>query len=212
MQILKYFLALAVSTISYSQTVYELVPGTKGNLFELSFSKSRTDIIESLNISVQEAPEWVEFSKSEISIENMITTEKQTAQFYFNISDNAPIGEEAEIKFRITDNTNKSWFKSYKVKVTPPKVFEVYQNYPNPFNPSTTIKCSIPQDAFVTVKIYNILGEEVSTFLNKEMKTGVHEVVFDATNISSGFYFYVVEAKAADGKKYFDTKKMIVIK
>lgn len=139
MRLIKYFLALAVITTSYSQTVYELVPGTKGNLFELSLSNSRTDKIESLNISVEEAPERVEFSKSEISIENMTTTEKQTAQFYFNISDNAPIGEEAVIKFRITDNKNRNWFKSYNVKVTPPKAFEVYQNYPNPFNPSTTI-------------------------------------------------------------------------
>lgn len=60
--------------------------------------------------------------------------------------------------------------------------------------------------------MYNVLGEEVSVLVNKEMKTGIHEEVFDATSLSSGFYFYIVEAKGIDGAKYFDTKKMIVLK
>ncbi|MFN3693709.1 MAG: hypothetical protein ACK4UV_01775, partial [Ignavibacterium sp.] len=191
MRLLKYFLALAVITISYSQTVYELVPGTKGNLFELSFSNSRTDIIESLNISVEEAPEWVEFSKSEISIENMTTTEKQTAEFYFNISDNAPIGEEGVIKFRITDNKNRNWFKSYKVKITPPKAFEVYQNYPNPFNPTTVISWQSPVGSWQTIKVFDVLGNEAATLVDEYREAGRYEVEFkvgQTSSLSSGVY------------------------
>jgi hypothetical protein len=218
----KYFLFVIVCAAGYAQTVYEIVPGSKNNLFELSLANNTKSNFQSVNVNVQEAPVWVEFSSNELSFNNIKTSEKQTAQFYFNISDNAPIGEETIIKFRITDNTNRSWFKSYNIKVTPPKVFEVYQNYPNPFNPSTTIKYSIPQDAFVTIKVFNVLGEEVSVLVNKEMKTGIHEVVFDATNLSSGFsagggyasgvYLYVVEAKGTSGTKYFDTKKMILLR
>ncbi|MEJ2105584.1 MAG: T9SS type A sorting domain-containing protein, partial [Ignavibacteriaceae bacterium] len=167
---------------------------------------------QSIKVTVQEAPAWAEFSNKEMSFKNIKTSEKQTAQFYFNISDNAPIGKEGVIKFRTSDNSNRSWYKTYNVKVTPPKIFEVYQNYPNPFNPTTTIKYSIPQEAIVTIKVFNVLGEEVSLLVNKEMKTGIHEVVFDATNLSSGFYFYLIEAKGVDGTKYFDAKKMVLLK
>ena len=212
MLLLKYFLFAILCAVGYAQTVYELVPGSKNNLFELSLTNNTKSNFQSVNVIVQEAPAWVEFSNNEISFKNIKTTEKQTAQFYFNISNNAQIGDEAAIKFKITDNTNRSWLKSYNVKVTPPKVFEVYQNYPNPFNPSTTIKYSIPQEAFVTIKVFNVLGEEISVLVNKEMKTGIHEAVFGATNISSGFYFYIVEAKGMDGTKYFNSKKMILIK
>lgn len=219
MQLLKYLLVISICAISYSQTtpeggqaVYELVPGTKNNSFELSFSNSSTDIIELLNISVQESPDWIEFSSSKIDIQNVKNTDKPIVQFYFNISDNAPIGEETVIKFRITDNKNRKWFKSYNVKVAPPKLFEVYQNYPNPFNPGTTIKYAIPQDAFVSVKVFNVLGERVAELVNKDLKNGMHEIVFNAANLSSGFYFYRVEAKGLDGTKYYDSKKMILLR
>ncbi|MFI5237188.1 MAG: T9SS type A sorting domain-containing protein [Ignavibacteriales bacterium] len=212
MQKLKYFLLALVCTVSDAQTVYELTPGSKNNLFDLSLSNNTAGVIQSLNLSVEEAPEWIEFKSSEINIDKINKTEKPTAEFYFNISENAIIGEIAAIKFSITDQAGRNWLKSYNVKVTPPKVFEVFQNYPNPFNPSTTIKYSIPQDAFVAIKVFNVLGEEISDLVNKEMKTGVHEEVFDATNFSSGFYFYIVEAKGTDGTKYIDTKKMILLR
>lgn len=212
MQLLKYFLFIAVCTIGYSQTVYELTPGSKNNMFELSFSNISAGVIQSLNISVQEIPEWIEFYSSEINIEMINKTETPAAEFYFNISDKAPVGEEGKVSFRITDQSGKNWFKSYNVKVSPPKIFEVYQNYPNPFNPTTKIKYSIPQDAFVSIKIFNVLGEEVSKLVNNEMKAGIHEVDFKANNLSSGFYFYIVEAKGTDGTKYFDSKKMILLR
>jgi hypothetical protein len=212
MLLLKYFLFIVVCAAGFAQSVYEVVPGSKNNQVELSLSNNTKNNFQSVIVTVQEAPDWVEFSNNEISFDGIISSEKRAAQFYFKISDNAPIGEEAAIKFRISDNSNRSWYKVYNLKVTPPKVFEVYQNYPNPFNPSTTIKYSIPQDAIVAINVFNVLGEEVSLLVNKEMKTGIHEVVFDATNLSSGFYFYLVEAKGADGTKYFDAKKMIVLK
>ena len=215
----KYFLVIVFCAASYAQTtpengqaVYELVPGSKDNQFELSLANNTKSNFQSIKVTVQEAPAWAEFSNKEMSFKNIKTSEKQTAQFYFNISDNAPIGKEGVIKFRTSDNSNRSWYKTYNVKVTPPKIFEVYQNYPNPFNPTTTIKYSIPQDAIVTIKVFNVLGEEVSLLVNKEMKTGIHEVVFDATNLSSGFYFYLIEAKGVDGTKYFDAKKMVLLK
>jgi hypothetical protein len=99
-----------------------------------------------------------------------------------------------------------------------PLAYALYQNYPNPFNPTTTIQFDLPEDAFVTLKIYNMLGQEVQTLLDREdMIEGTQEVQFNAQNLSSGVYFYriVAETLDEDGAKLntFQTvKKMILIK
>ncbi len=88
------------------------------------------------------------------------------------------------------------------------------QNYPNPFNPSTTIKYSIPTvetlratSPHVTLKIYDILGREVTTLINKEQKSGSYEVLFNASNLSSGLYFYRLTTSG-----FTQTKKMILLR
>ena len=138
--------------------------------------------------------------------------QKQITQFYFDVLENAPIGEESKITFRATNGNGGGFTKIYNIKISAPTVFEVQQNYPNPFNPSTIIKYSIPQDAFVSIKVFNVLGEKVADLVNKDIKTGLHEITFNADNLSSGFYFYLVEAKGTDGTKYFDAKKMVLLK
>ncbi|HVO73704.1 MAG TPA: T9SS type A sorting domain-containing protein [Ignavibacteriaceae bacterium] len=85
--------------------------------------------------------------------------------------------------------------------------YKLSQNYPNPFNPSTKITFSIPEAGLVSLKVFNILGEEVATLLNNEMKTGVYEVDFNAANLSSGIYFYTIKANS-----FTATKKMMLIK
>ncbi|MFC2094780.1 YCF48-related protein, partial [Bacteroidota bacterium] len=74
------------------------------------------------------------------------------------------------------------------VEVGVPDQFKLSQNYPNPFNPTTKINYSVPVDGFVTISIYNILGEEVTTLINANVKAGNYEVTFDATNFASGMY------------------------
>jgi len=88
-----------------------------------------------------------------------------------------------------------------------PNEYEVYQNFPNPFNPSTTISWQIPVAGFVTLKIYDVLGSEVTTLVNEELSAGKYETVFDASRLSSGVYFYQIKAG-----KYIQTKKMILLK
>jgi hypothetical protein len=88
-----------------------------------------------------------------------------------------------------------------------PLTYELYQNYPNPFNPTTTIKYSIPNTERVTLKIYNILGQEVATLIDEEQKPGVYELKFDATNLASGVYFYRLQAG-----KFNAVKKMMLVK
>lgn len=85
--------------------------------------------------------------------------------------------------------------------------FELFQNYPNPFNPSTTIKFSIPEASKVSVKVYNLLGNEVADLVNENLPSGTHSINFNATGLSSGVYFYKIEAGT-----FNSTKKLTILK
>jgi hypothetical protein len=88
-----------------------------------------------------------------------------------------------------------------------PSRFTLEQNYPNPFNPSTKISFSIPGQEHVTLKVYNMLGTEVSTLVDKTMSAGNHEVSFDASKLSNGTYFYRLQTGGS-----VETKKMVLLK
>lgn len=88
-----------------------------------------------------------------------------------------------------------------------PQKFELGQNYPNPFNPTTNIDFSIPNKGNVKVIIYNTLGEKVLEAVNKVFSSGRHSIMIDGRSLSSGAYFYSIEAG-----KYVETKKMILLK
>lgn len=86
--------------------------------------------------------------------------------------------------------------------------FKLYNAYPNPFNPVTDIKFNLPQNSFVTLKIYNVLGEEVSSLIINEYRdAGRYSVKFDGSNLASGIYYYTIDAGV-----YKDVKKMVLIK
>jgi hypothetical protein len=88
-----------------------------------------------------------------------------------------------------------------------PKDYFLFQNYPNPFNPNTSIKWLMPETQFVTLMIYDALGKEVTALVNEELNSGEHKIVFNASSLSSGIYFY--QLKAGD---FIQTKKIILMK
>jgi hypothetical protein len=88
-----------------------------------------------------------------------------------------------------------------------PSHITLYQNYPNPFNPTTTIEFAIPTSGYVSLKVFNITGQEVATLVNKELILGNHKVEWNPQNLSSGLYFYKLETKG-----YIETKKLILMK
>jgi hypothetical protein len=88
-----------------------------------------------------------------------------------------------------------------------PTNFELSQNYPNPFNPTTSIEYSIPRASFVTLKVYNLLGQEVASLVSQEQKASKYTVSFDASRLSSGVYFYQIQAG-----NFSLTKKMLLLK
>ncbi|HDZ58678.1 MAG TPA: T9SS type A sorting domain-containing protein, partial [Ignavibacteriales bacterium] len=80
-------------------------------------------------------------------------------------------------------------------------------NYPNPFNPATTISYNIPVRTNVILKVYDVMGAEVKTLVNKEQPAGTYNVNFDATDLTSGVYFYKLHARS-----YVKTMKMILLR
>ena len=88
-----------------------------------------------------------------------------------------------------------------------PTKYTLSQPYPNPFNPTTTIEFSIPQSEFVTVKVYNIVGNEITTVINDELSTGNHSIKWDGSHQPSGVYFVKIESGG-----FMQTRKMVLLK
>jgi len=85
--------------------------------------------------------------------------------------------------------------------------YQLFQNYPNPFNPLTIIKYQILETSFVTIKVFDVLGNEVETLVDKETPAGIFQVYFDGTKQSSGIYFYKLLAG-----NFVETKKLVLLK
>jgi len=95
-----------------------------------------------------------------------------------------------------------------------PADFQLEQNYPNPFNPTTTIQYAISSRRFVSITVYDLLGCEVATLVNEELSAGVYKVTFDASDLSSGVYFYQLKVLQIEAprKEFISTKKFILLK
>jgi len=88
-----------------------------------------------------------------------------------------------------------------------PHSYNLYQNYPNPFNPVTTIKYSVPERSFISMKVFNVLGQEIKTLVSEVKQEGTYSVSFNAGSLPSGTYFYRLQAGS-----YVETRKLILIK
>jgi len=101
------------------------------------------------------------------------------------------------------------WFITEVEKLNDPNPssFQLEQNYPNPFNPTTKIRYSITEYSSVTLKVFNLLGEEIETLVSTEQSAGVYEATFNASNLSSGIYFYTLSTR-----NFSFTKKMLLVR
>ena len=121
----------------------------------------------------------------------------------------------------VKKNTSKSHTEPATIQpfgyIDTPEMYSLHQNYPNPFNPTTMLSFNLQSTSIVTLKIYNVLGQEVQTlFNNQEIEEGSHEVEFNASQLSSGIYFYKLTGVSIDeserGTAFSDVKKMILMK
>jgi hypothetical protein len=105
-------------------------------------------------------------------------------------------------------NENFEYFDlSYPVEIRMQPVFKVSQNYPNPFNPVTQLEFVIPESGFVSLKVYDVLGNEVAVLVNEKLSPGIYKKEFDGSNYTSGIYFYTIKAG-----NFIQTKRMLLLK
>jgi hypothetical protein len=141
--------------------------------------------------------------KKDISIANKVLTDIK------GINSKSP-----EVQMRIKNaehlinGSNKTMNKNAKlVSISAPKSYELSQNFPNPFNPSTTIRYQIPKPGLVTLKVYDILGREVTTLVNENKIEGSYDFSFNASQYASGVYIYQLRVN-----DFVASKKMIMLK
>jgi murein tripeptide amidase MpaA len=150
-----------------------------------------------------------------IGFANGYGTTTESKSYLFN--DESVISGSYDYRLKQIDFDGTFTYSAFvEVEVTAPNAFSLEQNYPNPFNPSTKIKFTIPQTViasetkqsqFVTLKVYDILGNEIATLVNEEKTAGSYEVEFDGSDLTSGIYFYQLIAG-----QFSETKKMILLK
>ena len=126
----------------------------------------------------------------------------------YAFDDNGLLPRKYSYRLKQIDNDGQfEYSKVIEVDFNSPKKFELTQNYPNPFNPITTISWEIQKDDFVTLKIYDILGNEMHTVVNEYQQAGFYQRNFDASSLSSGLYFYTLQSG-----NFIKTRKMILMK
>ena len=128
----------------------------------------------------------------------------------YNLTDNISAINSNILYYRLKQfdfDGSSTYSKIIEVTVANPKDFSLDQNYPNPFNPSTTIRFSVPQKSFVSLKVYDLLGKEVADLIKKELQAGSYKTNFNASNLASGVYLYRLNAGG-----FVQTKKLMLMK
>lgn len=126
---------------------------------------------------------------------------------YFFIDEEAWENDRLYYRIRQIDFNGSSYYSDIVEAYMNPQKFALYQNYPNPFNPSTKIKYQISENSNVQIKVYDILGEEISELVNELKTPGIYEAEFNAKNFPSGTYFYKISCN-----DFSEVKKMLLVK
>ncbi len=134
------------------------------------------------------------------------TSELMNYEFYNDLSEfNSPVT--LKYKLKQIDFSGAFAYSDIVEVDFNPETFFLAQNYPNPFNPTTNIRFSVAKDGFVSLKVFNALGKEVKTLINKNLVTGRYDIIFDASELTSGVYIYQLNA---DNR--IESKKMMLLK
>ena len=206
--ILLVLIILILHNESFPQTVYEVTLGTKGNEIKLTVANvSETNQTTDVNVFLTKKSSSLNFTKEEVTLKLLDAKAEAKASFTFDINRNAPINKKDTIDFMISSPDGIMMTKQFIFSYTGPKEFRLEQNFPNPFNPTTKIQYQLPQDAKVTLKVYDILGSEVKTLVNEEQEAGYKEVKFNGSSYASGMYIYRLTAG-----NYVSIKKMLMVK
>ena len=173
---------------------YVAPPFAAGNLYQIDITEVIQDRVNN--------PNWTEGDNLGIIVKGNTNLSsgyyREITRAENSLTDN---------KLIITYNSGLGKFASGNKAEIIPENYELFQNYPNPFNPSTSIEYQIPQDGFVSLIVYDILGREVITLVNEMKRPGNYTVTFDASDLASGIYIYRLQTN-----DFVSSKKMLLLK
>jgi hypothetical protein len=195
---------LTLFTANVKGNIIELKWNTATEVNNFGFEIEKTNIGDNLSIY-----RWNKIG----FVEGSGTT---NAPKYYSFYDNNITVENYFYRLKQIDRDGKyEYSKEVEVSiVNEPKEFALTQNYPNPFNPSTTLRYSIPERSNVKLLVFNTLGQQVAQVVNETKDAGYYEHSFNASQLSSGVYFYRIEATSEQNpsKVFVDTKKMVLMR
>ncbi len=187
--------------------------GSSHYVWDLTVRSNIAGQVNIIALDVSSIP--LEFGAVLVDLENKVQHDIRSLETYSYVS----IGDEEPHSFRVVVGLPDDVSKTMDELDILPTEFSVSQNTPNPFNPVTSIRIELIDDALVTMKVYNVLGEEVSTLLNNApLESGYHQVIFNGkdmnnNNVPSGLYLYQTIIRNNDGSLlHMNTHKMIMVK
>jgi len=192
--------------VSGSKNGYEMPPVPPAGVFDVRFNdgyyaKEAGDKSAILQIRDAVYPLTIRVTGGDVSVAEAVSGRLLSQ----NLSDGSPL--------TISDPAVTGLLVE---AISVPFSYQLFGNYPNPFNPSTKIKFALPVSAVVTLRVFNAIGEEVAVLGNREYSQGIHEEVFGAESVSgsltSGVYFYTIDARGSDGTTFRSVNKMMLLK
>jgi hypothetical protein len=196
------------------RTINTTIEGTLDNLMTQVNLLSASDQLSNnqaniLNNRLEQVNHQLELSNPNIAILNLLLFKLRV--FILKVSDMIPAQDAISLNYSadgvidLIQTLGPQGIVNKEIK--PARDFSLQQNYPNPFNPITTIEYSVPDNSFVTIKVYDLLGKEIATIVNKYQEYGSYIITWNASNFSSGVYIYKLTAG-----KYSLSRKMILNK
>jgi hypothetical protein len=228
--------SVIINNINQFNSYLETKPFSINNQAEFYYSVQYGVTDSALAVHVLNAADIVNYqvelidalTNEVLGIFDNITFSSVNVSQYANLSykvNTEGIGEKTvKLRLKVTENISSSFSIARKMNdgylfakrgykeinysgIMTPTEYALYQNYPNPFNPVTTITYQIPKEGLVTLKIYDILGKEVTTLINEEKQAGKYSIDFNASRLSSGVYLYELRSN-----EYKSTKKLLLMK
>ena len=191
---------------------YQLPFASSGNTIELAVANTATSPLAGVKVEARDIPTWLKFAATEQRIALLKAQQELAVTFAFSVDKTAPVQKNQTLRFVIVAPSGEQWTKEITVAVAAPSKFEVYQNYPNPFNPNTAISYQLSAASKVSLKIYNLLGQEVTSLVDEDRLAGYHQETWDATRCASGVYVYQLMATDEQGSKQVARKRMLLLK
>jgi hypothetical protein len=195
---------IPVELVSFNASVID--GSVRLNWVTATETNNRGFSVERRSVTINTQTNWESIS----FVDGMGTTTQQTSYTY---TDNSVNTGQYQYRLKQIDFDGTFTYSGIvEADIGVPHEFALEQNYPNPFNPATKIKFTLPVDSKVKIKILSSLGELITEAADGNFSSGIHEINYNGATLSSGIYFYTLEAAGNNGQTFVQTRKMTILK